>query len=801
MQVPVEWLREYVDFDDIPLENVAEKLTMAGPEVGEIHHERFGFENSFVARVSDVREHPSRPGFWVLGVEYGAHSNSVLTNLREFSVGEVIPVGYEGFTLPDGSKLEPMKLGGETSDAKILSEADVEYSDNDQVILPLPEDAKIGDCVPDAMGITQEVFKFDLTANRGDCLCVLGIARDLAAILGRPLKKNVFDFELETQPLDIDFSVTIKDPKLCPRYSGRVIRNVVIEKSPLWLRRRLVCSGMRGINSIVDVTNYVMLETGQPLHAFDLDTLQERAIVVRRARAGETIKTIDDIERPLEPYMLVIADKARPVAVAGVMGGAETEIEGNTVNMLLESAHFEPRNLRKTATGLDMRTEASVRFEKGVNPDTAVNCSDYASHLIGKMGWGSPLDGLIDKYPKPRKTKKISLNPARVKNLISPDIEPSEMESILKRLEFTVEKPSKGKTMKVTAPGHRFDISIWEDLAEEIARIYGYNRVPSVMPAALVHRAVISPNQSGNRYLRELLAGCGLRETITFSFTNQQELTRVWHDNPPVAVPITNPLTEDHTHLRPSLAPNMLKTIARNNANSPDTPLQLFELGKVFSNPGNPVEEDTLCIGVSGRSLRTPTKTDYDFELPIYYVIKGIFERFIGRVTPETPNFRPSQNTLFHPGRSAEIYLGEEKIGELGEVHPEVRERFDIRRGTAIANVSIGPLKAVLGRQPRYETISRNPSLARDLSVVVPESVPAKQIENIIRRYGTEILESAEVFDVFRGEKIGRGMKSVTFALVFRAPDRTLTDEEVNPIMEKIIFFVRDEAGGILREA
>ncbi len=799
MQVPVEWLREYVDFEDIPIEEVADKLTMAGLEVGEIYPERFGYENSYVGRVTNVSEHPAKPGFWILTVEDDTRGNTVLTNLREFRVGEIIPIGYEGFILPDGMKLESMKFGGETSDAKILSEADVEYSDNAEVILPLPESAKVGDCVPDAIGITQEVFKFDLTANRGDCLCVLGIARDLAAVLDRPIKKDVFDFELETKPLDIDFSVTIKAPMLCPRYSGRVIRNVRIEESPLWMRRRLVCSGMRGINSIVDVTNYVMIETGQPLHAFDLDTLQKRAIVVRRAIAGEKIKTIDDTDRLLDPYMLVIADKTRPVAVAGVMGGAETEIEGDTVNMLLESAHFQPRNLRKTATGLDMRTEASVRFEKGVNPDTTVKCSDYASYLIAKMGWGTPLDGLIDKYPKPVKPKKISLNPAKVQKFISPDIEPSEMEGILRRLDFVVEKPEKGKILKVTAPGHRFDIAIWEDLAEEIARIYGYNRVPSVMPKTLIHRAVMTPNQAGNRKLREILAGCGLSETITFSFTNLKELTRIWPDKTPVAVPILNPLTEDHTHLRPTLVPNMLKTIARNRANSPDVPLQLFELGKVFMDPENPAEEDALCIGVCGRSLRTPTKTDYNFQLPVYYVIKGIIEQFIDSVTPETPSFRPADNVLYHPNRSAEIYLGKEKIGELGEVHPEICANFDIRHVTAVATVDIAPLKAILDREPRYEAISRHPALARDISVIVPENVAARSIEEIICRYGSDLLERAYVYDVFRGEKIGEGKKSVTFALEFRAVDRTLTDEEVNPIMEKIIFFVRDEAGGTLR--
>jgi len=799
MQVPVEWLREYVDFDE-SLEEVAARLTMAGLEVGEIVQERFGYENSFVGRVERVEKHPQRGDAWILTVAGGGLSRTVFTNLREFKTGEILPIAYEGFILPDGSKLEPLKFAGVLSDGKIIAEAEVGYSDNSEAILPLPETAKAGDCVPDAMDITRRVFKFDLTANRGDCLCVAGIARELAAVLGRPLKKHIFDFTLPAEPLDIRFSVDIKDPKLCPRYTGRVIRDVKITPSPVWMKRRLTACGMRPINSIVDVTNYVMLEAGQPLHAFDLDTLQDRAIIVRRAKKGEKITTIDGAARALDPFMLVIADSRVPVAVAGVMGGADTEISGRTVNMLLESAHFDPRNLRKTAMALDMRSEASLRFEKGVPLTNSAKASDYASFLIHKLGWGRPLEGMIDAYPKPHKPVTIKLSPAKVRNFISPAIPDEQMADILRRLEFDVQVPPRGKTLTVTAPGHRFDIAIWEDLAEEIARIYGYDKVPSELPLVRMRRAFVEKNMADSRTLREMLAACGLSEIYTFSFANMKELGLVWPENAPAAVPIKNPLTDDHTHLRPSLIPCMLKVIARNKANSPETPLLLFELGKIFFNPDRPAEKESLCIGVCGNALAVPARSEFNFRLPVFFVLKGIVDRFLGMAAPEAPRFKPCENTMYHPYRRSDIYVADKKIGELGELHPEVCARFDIREPAAIATFDIPTVKALLGREPRYTHISRLPALVRDLSVIVGEEVTAQDIEDVIRKRGTPLLADAAVFDVFRGAQAGEGKKSVTFALEFRSPDRTLTDEEVAPVMNDIVFYLKDELGGALRE-
>jgi phenylalanyl-tRNA synthetase beta chain len=806
MKVPVDWLREYVDFDE-PLEEIAAKMTWAGVEVGEIAKERFGYENSFVAEVVKCEPHPKKKGFFVLAAAGAGLKKTVLSNLRPFQIGEIIPVAYEGFTFPDGKKLEAMKFGGIESDAKIMAEWDVEYSKDAGVVLPLPEGAAVGACVPDVMGITSEVFIFDLTANRGDLLCVCGIARELAAILGRSLKKNVFDVSFDEKPREIEFSVDIKDPDLCPRYSGRLIQDIKICESTPRMKRRLTACGMRPINNIVDVTNYVMLEVGQPLHAFDLDKLEERAIIVRRAENHETILTLDGKDRQLNSDMLVIADKSRPVAVAGVMGGMLTEITDETKHMLLESAQFEPRNLRRTALRLDMRSEASLRFEKSVPVASVVDCSNYATYLICKHGWGTPVSGLVDAYPGKFKPVALSLSFDKVRGFISPEISDEIITDSLESLHFTVEKQPDGAL--VTAPAHRQDISIWQDLSEEVARIYGFEKITSELPIVKTHRAVMAPQLETNRRLLELLVRCGLTETVTFSFTNQAELALVWGGSPPAAVPIKNPLTEDHTHLRPSLIPNMLKTISQNLRNSGDRPMQFFELGKIFLNPTEPpvgppvepLEKMSLVIGVTGRPLSTPTKSDYRFDMPGFFIIKGIVELFVESVTSKELQFKPAADPLYHPYRSAEIWIGGRKAGEFGEVHPKICDGFDIKQDAALAEFNVDAIASLLGEVPKYNRMSRQPALLRDLSIIVPDDVSAGRIEEIIREKGTEILEFARAIDVYKGKIYGEGKKSVSFKLQFRHPERTLSDDEVSPVLDSIIEAIKSAVGGTLREA
>jgi phenylalanyl-tRNA synthetase beta chain len=721
----------------------------------------------------------------------------VLSNLRPFSVGEALPIGIDGFVFPDATVLRPRKIAGVMSDGKILSEADVEYSDNQEVILPLPVNAETGALIPDLLGITDMILKFKLTANRSDCLSVYGIARELSAILDKPLKKTPFDAPLDTVPRDVEFSVAIKDKKLCPRYTGRVLRDIRIEQSPVWLKRRLIAAGMRPINGIVDVTNYVMLEAGQPLHAFDLDTLKDRAIIVRRARAGERIITIDGTDQALTTDMLVIADSKVPVAVAGVMGGALTEVKTETKNLLLESAHFAPRSIRRTSIALGLRSEASLRFEKGVDTTRVLDSGNYAAYLMQKLGWASALDAPIDAYPLPYKARTINVPFQKIRDFLGdPAVDNARMVSILNRLDFKIQASK--TSLKAAVPGHRFDVSIWEDLAEEVARIYGYQHVRSELPATLMHRARVTPHFAFIRKLKDMLAACGLSESVTFSFTTLQELKDIWMDDNLTAVPLLNPLTEEHTHLRPTLIPAMLRVIARNLSRG-NQDMALFELGKIFPGPGAPQERDSLVMAVCGNVWQTPTLSSARFDMEPYYLMKGIIEDFLGRVCDKPLAFRKSTLSLFHPAHSASVFWGNDKIGEFGELHPQVCANFDIRSGVILAELNPEVICEHLSESITYQKFSRYPASYRDLSFHVTEEVEAESIREIIVHGGGDVLHRASTINVYRSEDVGVDKKSVTFSLEFRHLDRTLNDEEINAAIAHIIDVVREKAGGVLR--
>ena len=438
MRVPIGWLKEFVEIT-VSAEELAERLTMAGLEVGEIITERFGCDAAAVGVVETVERHPSRDDFLILTANVADKKLKVLTNLTGFSRGDLLPLALEGFVFPDGSTLEPKKIHGITSEAKILAEADLELSDKPDVLIALPAGAKAGDYVLDLLGITETVLKFDLTANRGDCLSIFGIAREAAATLGAGLLKSVYDAARNFPEGDDSFSVEIQAEKLCPRYTGRVIADVRIGTSPLWMRRRLMACGMRPINNIVDVTNYVMMEAGQPLHAFDLDTLDGGRIIVRRARRGEQMRTLDGEERVLMTDMLVIADAQRPVAIAGVMGGADTEVTPRTSRILLESAFFDPVSIRRTSHRLELRSESSTRFEKVIDLQLVGDASDCAASIILGLGWGTPMSPLIDAFPRQPRRKTMTVSAKKINAILGTAIKDEKIESILKGLQFPVE--------------------------------------------------------------------------------------------------------------------------------------------------------------------------------------------------------------------------------------------------------------------------------------------------------------------------------------------------------------------------
>ncbi|MEW6202483.1 MAG: phenylalanine--tRNA ligase subunit beta [bacterium] len=803
MRVPIGWLKEFVEIT-VSAEELAERLTMAGLEVGEIITERFGCDAAVVGVVETVEKHPSREDFFVITADVGnrvgaRHALPLLTNLPNFSPGDLLPLALEGFVFPDGSVLEPKKIHGVTSEAKIIAEADLELSDKANALIALPASAKAGDYVADLLGITETVLKFDLTANRGDCLSIFGIAREAAAALGAGLLKSPYDAARNFPDGDDLFAVEIQAGKLCPRYTGRVITDVRIGTSPLWMRRRLMACGMRPINNIVDVTNYVMIEVGQPLHAFDLDMLKGGRIIVRRACRDEQMRTLDGEDRSLTADMLVIADEQRPVAIAGVMGGADTEVTSRTSRILLESAFFDPVSIRRTSHRLELRSESSSRFEKVIDLQRVGDASDRAASIIHELGWGTPLSPLIDAFPRQPRRKTIMVSPKKINAILGTAIKDEKVESILKGLQFPVEK--KGKNLKVDVPSHRHDISIVEDFAEEVARVYGYDRIPSELPVVRAHRAYEEDEFRHRRRLREAMVELGLDEAFNFSFTNRAELEKIYGAGDfSNIVPISNPLTDDFTHLRPSLIPALIRSCVYNFTRGSED-VFLFELGRIFylDSDGQPAEKDSLAFVITGqpyhstaRSISAPPPADY-------FTAKGIVENLMEKLAVSSLKFLPSDSSLYHPHRSAMVTADDRKAGEFGELHPSFLQKFEIKKVVCMGEFEVDVLSEFLKRSRRCVPISRFPLVERDLSFVVDDEITAGSIREITEDAGGELLESVAAVDEFRSEAIGAGKKSVTFNMKFRHISRTLSDEEVNARVNEIVQRVNEKTGGILR--
>ncbi|MFH1537797.1 MAG: phenylalanine--tRNA ligase subunit beta [bacterium] len=797
MKAPLGWLKEFVEID-IPAPELAERLTMAGLEVSEIATERFGLEAARVARVVSKEDHPSKAGLFVLKFDVDGQQLTLVANLPQFGKGSLVPIACEGFQFPDGSTLAPRKMGGVPSEAKILSEADMGVSGRHDVVLTLPPEALPGDCIADLTGISEQVLKFDPTANRGDCLSVFGIARETAAVLGKPLSKTPFD---NSTPFPTDSArcqVTIRDRKLCLRYTGRVLLDIRVEQSPVWMQRRLIAAGMRPINNIVDTTNYVLLETGQPLHAFDLDTLEKQKIIVRRAGKGETIQTLDGENRKLTEDMLIIADAGRPVAVAGVMGGAETEVTENTSRLLLESAFFDPASVRRTAGALDLRSEASARFEKSVDLMRVGDCSDRASRLMKELGWGRPVGPMEDVFHGKRSLKKIPVSVNKINSILGTDLDENTVLDTLARLQFKV---TGKRALKIEVPSHRPDVSIPEDIAEEVARIYGYNEIPMEMPMVRTHRAITAEGFRMRSTLRGWMSGMGLDEAYCYSLANREEIERIYGgENAPEIVPISNPMA-GFDALRPSLLPGLIKAVSHNIAHGNDD-VHLFEIGRIFS-PGHdehPEEKDSLAFVITGRGWRFPTRQAAWSRSADYSTAKGIVEDILERLGCGA-EFRRSTLNLLHPAKSAEVIVGDEKFAEFGELHPSLLQRMEIDRMVCAGEFSLEKMAPAFDKEKKFKHVSRFPSVPRDLSFIVSEEVQAGKIEKVIREKCGGLLESVEPIDVFRSEAIGRGKKSVTHSLRFRHPERTLDDEEIKQKTDEIISGVGGELGGFLREA
>ncbi len=787
MLVSYNWLKEYVDFDLSPQE-LADGLTMSGSEVDGVESLAPSVTGVITAKVQAVSPHPNADKLRVCEVFDGKDTVSVVCGAPNVAAGQIVPFATIGAVLPGSFKIKKAKLRGVESNGMICSERELGLSDEHKGIMVLPEATPLGVTIADALGLDDSVLELEIYPNRPDNLSVVGIAREVAAIADSPLRIPQPQIMETSISVDSLTSVTVEADDLCPRYSCRVIQNVKVGESPLWLQQRLLAAGMRPINNIVDVTNFVMLELGQPLHAFDYDLLAENRIVVRRAHPGETIVTLDGEHRTLTDDMLVIADGAKPQVIAGVMGAQTSEVSEATVNILLEAANFHGPNIRRTSRALGLRSEASHRFEKGLDPNATLLALNRAADLIAQLAGGQVAAGIVDVYSEPVEPWQIELRLDQVSRLLGVTISAEECVKYLSRLQLGT-KLCDG-TITVTVPTFRSDLEREADLVEEIGRLYGFDKIPATLPAAAGTPGGKEPAMFFRDALRDVLIGFGLNEAMTYTFTSEKSLARFGVPETHGAssmIKIQNPLNEEWSGMRTMVLPQLLESVERNLTRQQED-VHLFELGPVYRAKKLPLSEQpedewVLAVAMTGtwpkgQWGRTGQAVDV-------FDLKGILEGVAAALGIEL-SFEQSEHFGLHPGRTAAVYCQGEVVGVMGELHPTQAEEYSIPGRAVVAEINLAPLQAAMNLVRRVKSLPRYPAVSRDIALLVPYEVKAEAIEKLMLSSGEGLLQSIELFDVYQGEQIPENFRSLAFTMVFQAADRTLRDDEILEILDRI---------------
>jgi phenylalanyl-tRNA synthetase beta chain len=755
-------------------------MIMAGLEVANVEHigDTWQRDKLFVGEVLEIKPHPNAERLVLAVVEYGQGTpQTVVTgapNLRPGARGQKVAFAVEGAELLDGHSATPQKqilkrttIRGVESAGMVCSEKELGLSDDHTGVIILDPSAPVGRPLQDVLGDT--VLDVELTPNLAYANCIIGLAREVAALTGQQLRSwRPDDARLDATLSATTPYVTVRsaDPQLCPRYSAAVIENITLQPAPAWMQRRLLLAGMRPINNIVDITNYCMLEMGQPLHAFDYETLQlQGGIVVRRAAPGERIQTLDGTDRPLSEDILLITDDSGPIAIAGVMGGATTEVSERTRHILLESANFSSVSIRRTSQALRLASEAAQRFGRGVDSALTLPALVRASHLMEELGGGTMHAAIADTYPQPPRPRRITLRAAAVKRMLGMDFSVETMQRILSVLAFqcTPHIGDGDPRLEVEVPSHRLDVSIAADLIEDIARIHGYEAIPLTLIKDVLPPQRSQPLLTGIEQTRNILVGCGLTEIISYGLTSLDSVSRAQADAPPVEasayIRLANPISQEREFLRQSLLPSMLETLRTNSRYRQR--MALFEIGRVYlPQPGE--------------------------ELPLEQRRLAIVETLAQRLHVPGVRVVAAPHPSLHPARSAALLLAGAALGTMGEAHPQVCERFDVpEQAVALLELNLDMLLA--HRQPRrYERISRFPAALQDMALVVDADIPAQTVEETLRAAGSGLLRHVELFDLYQGEQIPAGKKSLAYALTFQAEDRSLTEDEVLQLYQRI---------------
>ncbi len=786
MLFTLNWLDEFVDCRDLSPEEVAHRLTMAGLEVEGVSYLGEGLDQVVTGRILAVREHPQEKRWKVCRITVGDQEIQVVSGAPYLEEGLNVLVALPGARLPNGTVVETVELKGVESQANLVSEIELDLAEEEEVetVIFLDEDVKPGQQAVSLLSMDDYILETSPTPNRPDCLGVLGVARELAVLLDRPLKEPQVSFPEEGPPIEDLVDVDIRDPDLCPRYCARYVEGIKVGPSPLPMKVRLKAAGIRSISNVVDVTNYVLVELGHPLHAFDYDDLRGHRIVVRRAKEGEILVTLDGNVRELEPDMLLIADAERGVALAGIMGGANSEVRRRSERILIESAFFEPTSIRRTAKRLGISTEASKRFERGADIEGLVLALDRTTQLILEVAGGKVARGMVDAYPQPYQPRKLTLSLEGLESFLGTPVPHQEAERILKGLGFAPRK--KVGQLEVTVPPYRaFDVTREVDLVEEVARIYGYHNIPSTMPSGPLPRERVESQRSLIMEAQAVLSGLGLVEVINYSFIHPPALEAMGFGEDDVrsrAVSILNPLSEEMSVMRTTLLPGLLAT-AQANEKVQVRDMALFEVGRVFLKEGEGVREELraalLAMGRRGAAWDDKGR-EYDF-----FFVKGVVEELVKRLTGKGIALEPWDEPYLHPGRRARILLNGKEMGFIGEIHPRLARRYRFSGRCYVAELSLEALAG--GREKVFEPLPRFPGTTRDLSMVAPYSLTHAEILATMEELAPDLLRDIRLIDLYTGPPIEEGKRSLTYSLLYRAEDRTLTDQEVEEVHSRLV--------------
>jgi phenylalanyl-tRNA synthetase beta chain len=790
VRVPLAWLREYCPVG-LSGPDLAEVMTMHGLPVDRILEPWAGLFGVRVARVLEVADHPGADRLCRAMVDDGGGQRQVVVGVRNMAPGDLVPYAPPGATLPTVDRpLERREIRGVPSEGMLCSPKELGVSGDHGGIMILPSDLELGADVGETFGLTEPVLDLEILANRGDLLSILGVAREVAAVTGEELRLPDASVTESIERAAGSVTVDVQDGEGCPRYLARVIREVTVGPSPVAVQARLAAAGMRPVSNIVDATNYAMLELGQPLHPFDLRRLAGPAIVVRRAGAGDRLVTLDGVERRFDPEDVLICDAERIVAIAGVMGGGDTEVSEETADVLLESAHFLPTAVFRTSRRLGLRTEASVRFERGVDPEGLETAAARAASLIGAWGEGRVLSGAVGVGEAPPR-RSVSVRPGRASALLGVPLEPFEVREALGRLRIPATEDGDAVTAEI--PPHRVDLEREVDLIEEVGRVTGYDRIPSSLPG-VKQAGGLDRAQRLRRRVRDLLAAAGLYEALSYSFGPPGDAEVSAEPRP--ALSIANPISEDEGFLRTSLLPGLLRAARRNVAHRRPS-VRLFEMGTVFAaGDGTPVEEERVAAVVTGPATEgwPADRRDQDF-----LDAKGVLEHLLEGLGVQGWSPGDRCPVPWHPGRSAAVLVDDIAVGEVGEIHPRVAESFDLASRVAGFELRVAPVIEAAGGEAVYREVSRFPPLRRDVAFVLDASTPAGAVRDALVESGGPMLDRAVLFDVFEGDPLPPGRRSLAFALDLRASDRTLTDEEADAVVRAIADRLRDDFGAELR--